>query len=141
MTCEKVHLLLSSEINIHKHILFRTVFEQFFACKHCLICAYFSPDTDKTTFNWRKLNYRSRTLILARKQSFKIKSTLKETYLPLFTIYITFSYLADAFIQSDLQMRPIEAIKTNIRATICKHYYKCNSTHIKCFFYIKKTSR
>ncbi len=30
-------------------------------------------------------------------------------------IYITFtfSYLADAFIQSDLQMRTIEAIKTN----------------------------
>ncbi len=32
----------------------------------------------------------------------------------------TFSYLADAFIQSDLQMRKIEAIKTNKRATICK---------------------
>ncbi len=28
-----------------------------------------------------------------------------------------FSHLADAFIQSDLQMRTIEAIKTNKRAT------------------------
>ncbi len=36
-------------------------------------------------------------------------------------IYLTFSHLADAFIQSDLQMRTIEAIKTNKRAMI----YKC----------------
>ncbi len=35
-------------------------------------------------------------------------------------IYITFSHLADAFIQSNLQMRTIEAIKTNKRAVICK---------------------
>ncbi len=34
--------------------------------------------------------------------------------------YITFSHLADASIQSDLQMRTIEAIKTNKRATTCK---------------------
>ncbi len=36
-------------------------------------------------------------------------------------IYIIFElcYLADAFIQSDLKMRPIEAIKTNKRAIIC----------------------
>ncbi len=33
-----------------------------------------------------------------------------------------FSYLAEAFIQSDLQMRTIEAIKTNKRATIRKCY-------------------
>ncbi len=41
-----------------------------------------------------------------------------------FVIYIifTFSNLADAFIQSDLQMRTIEAIKTNKRAIICKCY-------------------
>ncbi len=30
-------------------------------------------------------------------------------------IYITFSHLADTFIQSDLQMRIIEAIKTKSR--------------------------
>ncbi len=36
----------------------------------------------------------------------------------LFYIYITFSHLADAFIQSDLQMRTIEAIKTNKRAIV-----------------------
>ncbi len=36
-------------------------------------------------------------------------------------IYIKFKlcYLADAFIQSDLQMRTIDAIKTNKRAIIC----------------------
>ncbi len=34
----------------------------------------------------------------------------------------TFSHLADAFIQSDLQMRTIEAIKINKRAMICKCY-------------------
>ncbi len=33
----------------------------------------------------------------------------------------TFSHLADAFIQSDLQMRTMEAIKINKRA-ICKCY-------------------
>ncbi len=36
----------------------------------------------------------------------------------------TFSYLADAFIQSDLQMRTMEAIKINKRAMICKCYDK-----------------
>ena len=43
-----------------------------------------------------------------------------------FVIYIyilfKFCHLADAFIQSDLQMRTIEAIKTNKRAIICKCY-------------------
>ncbi len=34
------------------------------------------------------------------------------------------SHLADAFIQRDLQMRTIEAIKTKKRATTCKCYYK-----------------
>ncbi len=33
--------------------------------------------------------------------------------------------LTDAFIQSDLQMKTIEAIKTNKKATTCKCYYKC----------------
>ncbi len=38
-------------------------------------------------------------------------------------IYITFTFcLADGFIQSDLQMRTIEAIKPNKRAIICKCY-------------------
>ncbi len=36
----------------------------------------------------------------------------------------SFSHLADAFIQSDLQMRTMEAIKTNKRATTCKCYDK-----------------
>ncbi len=38
--------------------------------------------------------------------------------------YSTFNHLADAFIQSDLQMRIIEVIKTNKRATTCKFYDK-----------------
>ncbi len=38
-----------------------------------------------------------------------------------FVIYIIlkFCYLAEAFIQNDLQMRTIEAIKLNKRAIIC----------------------
>ncbi len=44
---EKVHLLLSSHIKIHH--LFRTVLD----CSH-LICAYFSPDSDETTFSLEK---------------------------------------------------------------------------------------
>ncbi len=41
-----------------------------------------------------------------------------------FILFYLFSHLADAFVQSDLQMRAIEAIKTNKRATICKCYDK-----------------
>ncbi len=57
-------------------------------------------------------------------------------------IYITFSHLADAFIQSDLQMRTIEEIKTNKRATTCKCYNKswlaqC-STRSNVFFFFKE---
>ncbi len=36
----------------------------------------------------------------------------------------TFSHLADAFIQSDLQMRTMQAIKINKRVLICKCYEK-----------------
>ncbi len=36
----------------------------------------------------------------------------------------TFSYLVEAFIQSDLQIMTIESIKTNKRAIICKSYNK-----------------
>ncbi len=45
-------------------------------------------------------------------------------FLMSFYIYITFSHLADAFIQIDLQMRTMEAIKINKRAMICKCYNK-----------------
>ncbi len=38
--------------------------------------------------------------------------------------YITFSHLADAFIQRDLQMKTMEAIKTNKRAIIGECYNK-----------------
>ncbi len=37
---------------------------------------------------------------------------------------IIFIYLADTFIQSDLQMRTIEAIKMNKRIIICECYNK-----------------
>ncbi len=39
-------------------------------------------------------------------------------------ILFYFSHLADAFVQSDLQMRAIEAIKTNKTSTTCKCYDK-----------------
>ncbi len=50
-------------------------------------------------------------------------------HLSLFTLRImrltfTLNHLADAFIQSDLQMRTIEAIKTNKKATTRKFYNK-----------------
>ncbi len=48
---------------------------------------------------------------------------LKQEFPHIFLTF-TFSHLADAFIQSNLQMRTIEAIKTNKRATICKRYDK-----------------
>ncbi len=50
-------------------------------------------------------------------------------YTPLFdkNTLFTFSQLADAFIQSDLQMRTMEAIKINKRA-ICK-WYKWHALH------------
>ncbi len=41
-----------------------------------------------------------------------------------FNIYVTLNHLADAFIQSDLQMRTIEAIKINKKATTRKFYNK-----------------
>ncbi len=44
---EKVKPLLSSHIKIQRHICLRTVLEIF-----CLICAYFSPDSDNTTFSF-----------------------------------------------------------------------------------------
>ncbi len=45
------------------------------------------------------------------------------------TNIFTFSHLADAFIQRDLQMRTMEAIKTNKRATTCKCYDKSRLLH------------
>ncbi len=55
---------------------------------------------------------------------FDMRFVLKLQFSFVFYIYIifTFSFLADAFMQSDLQMRRIEAIKTNKRAIICKCY-------------------
>ncbi len=47
----------------------------------------------------------------------------------------TFSYLPDAFIQSDLQMRTIEAIKIN-RAMICKCYNKSQCSTCSKFLFI-----
>ncbi len=46
------------------------------------------------------------------------------TNLVVFYFIYLFSHLADAFIQRDLQMRTIEAIKTNKRAITCKCHYK-----------------
>ncbi len=60
-------------------------------------------------------------------------------------IYVTLSHLADAFIRSDLQMRKIEAIKTNNRATTCNCYNKSRlayrSTCSKVFFFKKQVDR
>ncbi len=55
---------------------------------------------------------------------FDVGLVLKFLFNCIISIYIIFifSYLADAFIQSDVQMRTIEAIMTNKTAIICKWY-------------------
>ncbi len=58
-----------------------------------------------------------------RKQCVNLTLRLR-SYLFFNTRIFTFSHFADAFIQSDLQMRTIEAIKTNKRETMCKRYDK-----------------
>ncbi len=49
---KKVHIL-PSHIKIHPHICLE-LFWNAFACKRCLICVYFSPDSDETTFSLKK---------------------------------------------------------------------------------------
>ncbi len=73
----------------------------------------------------------------------KLQKRLKSTYVTLLEIYyitFTFSHLADAFIQSDLQMRTMEGIKINKRAMIFKCYNKSQlalrSTRSKVFFFL-----
>ncbi len=54
-------------------------------------------------------------------------------------IYIIKLNLADTFIQNDLQMRTMEAIKTNKRSMICKCYNNLsylNVVHVARVFYI-----
>ncbi len=49
---------------------------------------------------------------------------IKQFWIWIYIYTFTFSHLADTFIQSDLQMRTMEAIKINKRAMICKSYDK-----------------
>ncbi len=56
-------------------------------------------------------------------QIYVVFNNILEIFLHLF-LHLHFSHLADAFIQSDLQMRTIEAIKINKRATTWKCYNK-----------------
>ncbi len=58
------------------------------------------------------------------------------SYLTYFTF--TFNHLADAFIQNDLQMRTIEVIKTNKRATTCQCYDKCRLAERSTSFFFKE---
>ncbi len=51
---EKVHSLLSSHIKIHWHICLELYVLDCLACNWCLICAYFSPDSDEKTFSLEK---------------------------------------------------------------------------------------
>ncbi len=71
---------------------------------------------------------------LMHKVLFMLESKSKEPNIQTIIIIIifTFSYLADTFIQSDLQMRTKEAIKTNKRATICK---RCDKSWWDFFIY------
>ncbi len=55
-------------------------------------------------------------------------------------MYITFSHLADAFIQSDLQTRTIEAIKTNKRAMIHDKSRSTSNKLLKIYIINKKNT-
>ncbi len=50
---EKAHLLLFPHIKIYRYICLET-FWTVLACKRCLSCAYFSPDSDEITFSLEK---------------------------------------------------------------------------------------
>ncbi len=66
----------------------------------------------------------AKQLNLAKSHMCWLWNTVDFNYIHLFTIYIQILVILHTFIQSDLQMRTIEAIKTNKRATPCKCYYK-----------------
>ncbi len=52
----------------------------------------------------------------------QIKLKAFKMYLDQIKFTFTFSHFADAFIQSDLQIRTIETIKMNKRAMVCMCY-------------------
>ncbi len=64
---EKVHLLLFSHMKIHWHICLDS-------SKQWLICAYFSPDSDKMTFHWRNQYY---GLVVFKPERFQVKNIIK----------------------------------------------------------------
>ncbi len=66
----------------------------------------------------------AKQLNLAKSHMCWLWNTVDFNYIHLFTIYIQILVILHTFIQSDLQMRTIEAIKTNKRAIPCKCYYK-----------------
>ncbi len=55
--------------------LLRTVFTVF-ACKHCLIGEYFSPDSDKLTFSLEKAVFWMENSYFSQKQQFEVKNVL-----------------------------------------------------------------
>ncbi len=78
------------------------------------------------------INCRGSTQMLNSSKSFQMK---KQTHCIFWIAWgwvhfctclftFTFSHLADAFIQNDLQMRSMEATKINKRAMICKCIFK-----------------
>ncbi len=69
---EKVHLLLSSHIKIHQHISLKLIWTVF-SCKLCLICAYFSPDSDEMTFFNEEINI---TVCFLQTCRFSLRKTL-----------------------------------------------------------------
>ncbi len=48
----------------------------FLACKRCLICAYFSPDSDHTTFSMEKALLLIKDSYFSQKQQFEVKNVL-----------------------------------------------------------------
>ncbi len=61
---------------------------------------------------------------------------LKNNFILNHTFTLTFSHLADTFIQSGLQMMKIKAIKSSKRAIMCKCYDKYQlAVHVARFIY------
>ncbi len=74
---EKVNFLLSSHQNSPSYF-FRTVL----AHKQCLFCAYFSPDSDETTFSLEKATLWIEISYFSQKIQFKVKNILMMDLFP-----------------------------------------------------------
>ncbi len=69
-TLSTVYKPEQSKTNLNK------LWVDFLACKRCLICAYFSPDSDHTTFSMEKALLLIKDSYFSQKQQFEVKNVL-----------------------------------------------------------------